>query len=136
MTVILKVFVGLNPDLDVSDLNLEDLTGKLRGQSIDAIRAKMVSILKDVFSAVQRYSEVLKKLFYVCSLALLIADAVGYLRAYYSDGSYDNMYVDDNLRRVWRDGQDEKLTPLRNWELNEKYQVSVDLKLTKREVKR
>ena len=59
-----------------------------------------------------------------------------YLKAYYSDDLHDNMYVDHNLRRLWKSEGREKLTPLRNWELNEKYKVSTDVKLTKMEGKR
>ncbi len=69
-----------------------------------------------------------------------------YLRKYTSDGQFDNMFVDGNLRRLWSGEEDsdeeegekgarggsaasggrqrEKLTPLRRWELNEKYQVA------------
>ena len=47
--------------------------------------------------------------------------------------------MDDNLRELWRNGKTKlefpKLTPLRNWEEDEKYQVSNSTKLTKKEVK-
>ena len=47
--------------------------------------------------------------------------------------------MDDNLRELWRDESTKsdfpKLTPLRNWEEDEKYQVSTSTKLTKKEVK-
>ncbi len=46
------------------------------------------------------------------------------------------MYVDGNLSDMWNKEGKEKLTPLRHWELAEKYQVSKSAKLTKAEAKR
>ena len=55
--------------------------------------------------------------------------------SYHSDDSFDNMYIDDNIRNLWKfDNDYEKLTPLRNWEKAEKYQVSKDIKLNKKEL--
>ena len=59
-----------------------------------------------------------------------------YLRMYSSDDSFDNKYVDDNLRRIWQMNGKEKLTPIRHWELNERYQISSSLKISKAEGKR
>ena len=57
--------------------------------------------------------------------------------SYHSDDSFDNMYIDDNIRNLWKfDNNYEKLTPLRNWEKKEKYQVSKDIKLSKKELKK
>ena len=62
-----------------------------------------------------------------------------YLLQYRSDDTFDNTYVDDNLRALWRDEETKTefpdLTPLRNWEEDEKYQVSNSTTLTKKEVK-
>lgn len=124
------------PDVDFLDLNLDDFSNVLKGQSISNIRLKMINILKEVFNLVQQYSFYLKKLFYILSLVLVTVDAFNYMRTYYSDDSFDNMYVDSNLRDLWKDKPDKKLTPLRQWELAEKYQVSSSLKLTKKEIKR
>ena len=48
------------------------------------------------------------------------------------------MFVDGNLRHLWKSNPEkyEKLTPIRHWELNEKYQVSTSIKLSKVEGKR
>ena len=58
---------------------------------------------------------------------------------YRSDDIFDNTYVDDNLRALWRDEETKtdfpELTPLRNWEEDEKYQVSTSTTLTKKEIK-
>ena len=57
--------------------------------------------------------------------------------SYHSDDSFDNMYIDDNIRKLWKFNNDyEKLTPLRNWEKAEKYQVSKDIKLNKKEIQK
>ena len=61
--------------------------------------------------------------------------AYRYLLQYRSDDTFDNTYVDDNLRALWRDEETKtdfpELTPLRNWEEDEKYQVSTSTTLTK-----
>lgn len=46
------------------------------------------------------------------------------------------MYVDSNLKKMWTKNDKPKLTPLRQWELNEKYQVSMAAKLSAKELKR
>ena len=56
---------------------------------------------------------------------------------YHSDDSFDNMYIDGNLRSLWKnDTSKEKLTPLRNWEKAEKYQVTSSVRLNKKEIQR
>ena len=57
--------------------------------------------------------------------------------SYHCDDSFDNMYIDDNIRKLWKFSNDyQKLTPLRNWEKREKYQVSQDIKLNKKEIQK
>ena len=47
------------------------------------------------------------------------------------------MYIDANLKSLWKLNENyQKLTPLRNWEKIEKYQVSSSAKLTKKEIHR
>ena len=58
-----------------------------------------------------------------------------YLVQYLSDDSFDNMFVNDALD----EGFSEKLLPLRNWEMKEKYQMTTTrkcMKLRKEEYKR
>ena len=60
-----------------------------------------------------------------------------YLGRYYSDPGCDNMYIDANLEKLWLGSADrEKLTPLRHWELDEKYQVSRSARISKAETRR
>ena len=54
---------------------------------------------------------------------------------YRSDDSFDNKYIDDNIKKKWKKGDESKLTPLRKWEEKEKYQVTTSYKLTKTEMK-
>ena len=65
--------------------------------------------------------------------------AIRYLLQYRTDDAFENTYVDDNLRQLWRNNDTKtdfpKLTPLRKWEKDEKYQVSNSTKLTKKEIK-
>ena len=94
--------IELKPNFDPLDLNLDDFSDALQSQSISNIRLKLISVLRDVFGLVRSYTAEAKKLFYAASLLLVIADAVSYLRSYYCDDSFDNFYVDDNLRRIWK----------------------------------
>ena len=54
---------------------------------------------------------------------------------YRCDDSFDNKYIDDNIKKKWKKGDESKLTPLRKWEEEEKYQVTTSYKLTKSEMK-
>ena len=127
----------LAPKLDLVDLKWDEFENMLQSQSIADIRYKLVSLLKNVFRFIKYYSFLFKKVFYAVSLVMVIVDAFQYLRKYTSDGQFDNKYVDDNLRKLWRDDPSrEKLTPIRHWEVEEKYQVSKSIGLTKKESKR
>ena len=55
----------------------------------------------------------------------MIGVAYCYLRKYYSDDSFDNFRINENIESLWKEcpGQWPDLTPLRNWELREKYQI-------------
>lgn len=56
---------------------------------------------------------------------------------YHSDDAFDNMYIDNNLKRLWKEEEFDKLTPMRNWERKEKYQLTTSskcLKLSKKEI--
>ena len=59
---------------------------------------------------------------------------MAYLRKYYSDDSFDNKFVDDNLKRFWDEEEKPHLTPLRKWELNQNYQYPISVKLSKHEI--
>ncbi|XP_059079797.1 protein sneaky-like [Tigriopus californicus] len=126
----------LFPDLNVLDLNLSEFEGTIDSTSILELRGKIIGILRDVFEMVQSWTKHTKKIFYLVSLILVVLDAFQYLKNYWSDDSFDNLYVDNNLRRLWRDHGKEKLTPLRHWELNEKFQMSASVKISKREATR
>lgn len=55
---------------------------------------------------------------------------------YHSDDSFDNMYVDNTLKRLWREKYNSEPIKMRHWELNERYQVTNSSSLTRKEVKR
>ena len=54
-----------------------------------------------------------------------------YMIKYHSDDAFDNMYIDSNLKRLWKEEGYEKLTPIRNWERKEKYQMTSTFKCLK-----
>ena len=68
------------------------------------------------------------------SILFVITDAMSYLRKYYSDDSFDNKFVDNNLKRFWDEEKKLHLTPLRKWELNQKYQYPISLRLSRNEL--
>ena len=55
---------------------------------------------------------------------------------YRSDDSSDNIFIDGNLRKLWKKDEKEKLTPLRKWEEEDRYQVTTSYKLSDSEKKR
>ena len=55
---------------------------------------------------------------------------------YRSDDEFDNKYIDDNIKKLWTDGDKQELTPIRKWELLQNYQIPNSFKLTNSEVKR
>ena len=131
----LKNFIKLlDPDIDLIDFDWGDILPALKHSSIVDIREKLKRILKGFFCLVQDYCSLARKIFYL-SIILIIWDATVYMRGYYSDLPHDNMFVDDNLRELWRSGQKEKITPLRTWELKMKFQYSAAVKLSKAEIK-
>lgn len=68
---------------------------------------------------------------------MLLTFPFRYLTRYLTEDSFDNKYIDDNIRRLWRFQGKDKLTPLNFWELRGgKYQVSSARHLSKAEVKR
>ena len=69
-------------------------------------------------------------------ILFIITDAVAYLRKYYADDTFDNTFVDGNLKRFWDEENKTHLTPLRKWELDGKYQYSKSVKLSRNELYR
>ena len=126
----------LVPDFDVKVEGSPDISKLLKVPSISDIRGKLSNIIKDSFNSVRYYLAYTKNCFMLISLICLTISAVRYLLNYYSDDAYDNRFVDNTLRNLWRHESYEKLTPIRRWELNEKFQVTASIKLSKKELKR
>ena len=55
--------------------------------------------------------------------------------AYRSDDSFDNTYINENITKLWTEGDKPDLSPIRKWELLKNYQITSSYKLTKSEVK-
>ena len=126
----------LVPDFNVKVGDSPVISKLLNVPSISDIRGKLSNILKDSFSSVRYYLAYTKNCFMVISLICLTISAVRYLLRYCSDDAYDNRFVDDTLRNLWRHESYQKLTPIRRWELNEKFQVTASIRLSKKELKR
>ena len=54
---------------------------------------------------------------------------------YRSDDAFDNKYIDENIKKLWTEGDKQELTPIRKWELLQNYQIPNSYKLTNSEVK-
>ena len=123
--------------VDPSDLvEFESKTGEIHATPINEIRDNLKTILSDVFATISRYFKYISKFCYL-SVLFMLWDAVHYMYKYYTDDSFDNLFVDHNLRYYAKNIQkDESLLPMRNWELNEKYQVQTAARLSKKEYKR
>ena len=117
---------------------LPNVKGLLKTSSVQNIRHKIMSLITNLFKVITTYMMVIKRCFLVLSMILLIGMAYNYLRLYLSDDAFDNHYIDDNIKRLWRLWPDTwpKMTPLRHWELEEKYQISASLRLSKIEWRR
>ena len=126
----------LIPSIDIKPMNDLDLNRLLEAPNIEDIRFKILGSIKEVFKTILSYLSYIKKFFIIISLLLLTIDSVRYLKQYFTDNAFDNMFADDNLRGLWwEDGNVfEKLTPLRRWELEMKYQVTASVKMSKSEI--
>ena len=118
--------------------SLPNIKGLLETSSVEKIRQKIMSMISNVFKSITNYVVVIKRCSLVISMVLLVGLAYHYLRQYLSDDAFDNHYIDENIKRLWRLWPDtwQKLTPLRHWELDERYQISASLRLSKIEWKR
>ena len=98
-----------------------------------AIKSQM-SMLKSGIYNFRKFIELVTKFLTSFSILLVIIDSMTYLRSYYSDNTFDNMYINKQVRKVWKQKGFEMLIPLRNWEVNEGYKVFTSSKFTKREL--
>ena len=48
------------------------------------------------------YVEIARKSLTIISIVLLVVDAIRYLRLYYIDSSFDNVYVGKSTRHLWK----------------------------------
>ena len=125
----------LFPDMDPLDINTISIGDLLQSQSIADIRNKLINATKRFFTILQFVFAHIKLGFYIISLVYMLFRANQYLVQYLSNDSFDNMFINETLD----DGYNEKLLPLRNWELKEKYQMISTrkcVKLSKEEYKR
>ena len=108
--------------------------GVLAAKDIDQIRKKLTQILGIFFDQVKLTLTSFSKLLYL-TLFWLVFDALNYMRRYYSDDSFDNACIDESLGQFWENNEKVPLTPLRYWELNEKYHYVTSAKLSLHEIK-
>ena len=132
LTNILK---SLKPDLNIVDFDFDNLIGKIDSSSIKNIREKLKGLFNSAIEFAKLVANWWSKIFYL-SILFVMFDAMTYQKKYYTDDEFDNMMVDENLKKVWKNEGLKKLTPLRKWEIKNRFQVSSSIKLSKAEVKR
>ena len=113
--------------------------------STQGIKAQ-AAIVMDQVSLFGEYIKMARRGLTLLSIFLLIVDAVRYLRHYYIDSSFDNIYVDYSTRRHWKkkeyyEDKDEvkkhpfarwnKKKGLRCWEKNQGFKMVALLNLPK-----
>ena len=112
---------------------VSELADKVEASSISKIREKLKTILTRLFEKLKCTYNTFAKILYL-SILFVITDAMSYLRKYYSDDSFDNKFVDNNLKQFWDEEEKPHLTPLRKWELNQQYQYPINVKLSRHEI--
>ena len=123
----------LVPDFKGKLGNVLDIKKLLDAPSVADIREKILIFVSNLCQKLI-YLKYAKKFFILYSFIFLTLSAIWYLFNYYSNDSFDNKFIDDNVRKLWKRENYEKLTPLRRWEL-EKYQMTASVKLSKKEFK-
>ena len=104
---------------------------------IDA--SPLSQIIDELLKLIYRVIKMLEYVHYsgkfltLISVTMMILDAIKYVRNYYSDSAFDNMFISENVRQLWWRKGYMDLTPLRYWEMNEGYKVKKSPKCTKRE---
>ena len=101
----------------------------LQTQSTASIKEKLIDSTQYFFDTLQYVLYVIKVVFYVFSLAFMMYQAYDYLIMYLCDDGFDNRFVNNTLDKE----NSEKLLPLRNWELKEKFQMTNTKKLSNNE---
>ena len=107
----------------------------------DVMKAPRISEIKEQLSIIAKgmrvfgyYATIARKVLTIISIIMIVIDAMKYLRSYYSDNSFDNMYISKRVRHLWKQKEFEQLSPLRHWEINDGYKMSSSPKFTKREL--
>jgi hypothetical protein len=130
-----SILKTLEPDLDFIDFENDSLLGQIESTSITEIRNQLKAIFKHALNLGKFIATWFSKIFYL-TIIFVVLDAINYQRKHFADDGFDNMLIDDNLKKASRNDGQRKLTPIRKWEANERYQVATSIKLSKKEIKK
>lgn len=123
------------PNLKLFEIHLQRAIAQMDGISVSELRRRLSEGLKYASKMIMIIFSWWSKIFYL-SIIFIIRDSFTYMKRYYSDNSFDNELIDANLRKKWQIEGNEELTPMRNWELRERYKMSNNVKLTLKERKK
>jgi hypothetical protein len=130
-----NILKTLKPDLDFIDFDYDSLLGQIESSSISEIRNQLKAIFKQALKFGKVIATWWSKIFYL-TIIFVVLDAIKYQRKHFADDGFDNMLIDDNLKKASRRDGQRKLTPIRKWEAKERYQVATSIKLSKKEIKK
>ncbi|XP_063685518.1 E3 ubiquitin-protein ligase DCST1-like [Bolinopsis microptera] len=122
----------LNPNLDLIDMDFDMLAAEIDSSSIRKIRDTLQGIFMHAFESTKIIARWASKIFYI-SIILIIYDAYVYVGSFYKDDAFDNMTINHSFKEICEKEKKPKVTPMRCWELKEKYHLAVSMILSKKE---
>ena len=122
----------LDPNLDLINMDFDMLTLKIDSSSIRKIRETLQGIFMHAFAFSRIIAQWASKIFYIF-IILIIYDTYAYVNSFYRDDAFDNMTINHSFKKICKKEKKPKVTPMRRWELKEKYNLAVSMILSKEE---
>ena len=129
-----ELLKAIKPDLDILNIDMKGMEGKVDASSIKNIREAMKALFNNLMNMFKLIARYWSKIFYL-TIILVVVNAVRYQNQYYIDNDFDNKMVDENLTKMWMRNGLRKLTPLRKWEVKkQEAQMATSIKMTRSEI--
>ena len=127
-----NIVQDLNPNLDLVNMDFDMLAAKIDSSSIRIIRETLQGLFMHAFESSKTIARWASKIFYI-SIILIIYDTYAYVCSFYKDDAFDNMTINHSFKEICEKEKKPKVTPMRCWELKEKYHLAVSMILSKKE---
>lgn len=129
-----ELLKAIKPDLDILNIDLKGMEGKVDASSIKNIREAMKALFNNFMTTFKVIARYWSKIFYL-TIILVVVNAVRYQNQYYIDNDFDKKMVDENLTKMWMRNGLRQLTPLRKWEVKkQEAQMATSVKMTRSEI--